>query len=128
MTPQSAKAKGRRLQQWVRDQIISHFTQLSKDDVRSTSMGAGGADVLLSAVGKKRFPYEIECKNKKEIAVYGWYAQAQAHGELEPLLVIKTNNEKPLVVVDAVHFFELVRRANENKHGTEGNCSNPGAV
>jgi len=47
LKPQSAKAKGRKLQQWVRDQILQRFPTLSTDDVRSTSMGASGEDVQL---------------------------------------------------------------------------------
>ena len=37
--PQSAKAKGRRHQQWVRDKILALFPKLEPDDVRSTGMG-----------------------------------------------------------------------------------------
>jgi hypothetical protein len=108
--PQSAKAKGRNLQKLVRDIILELNPELNSDDVQSTSMGAGGEDVKLSQAARKLVPFQIECKNKAEIAVYGWYEQAQDHGQHEPLLVIKTNHRDPLVVVNAELFFKILRR------------------
>lgn len=40
MKPQSAKAKGRRLQQQVAAAVLENYRELTEDDVRSTSMGA----------------------------------------------------------------------------------------
>lgn len=112
MKSQSAKAKGRKLQQAVRDAILQSFSTLEADDVRSTSMGAGGEDVLLSPKARKLFPYSVECKNLAKIAVYNYYQQAQTNcGKHEPLVVIKQNRCKPLAVVDLDHFMELVRRS-----------------
>lgn len=109
--PSSAKAKGRTFQQWCRDQILTAFSEhLQVDDVRSTSMGAGGEDVQLSPKARQYFPYQIEAKSRDRIAVYGWYEQAASHGSIEPLLVIKQNRSRPLVVVDAEHFFSLVQK------------------
>lgn len=105
MTPQSAKSKGRRLQQWVRDQLLKHPT-LEKDDVKSTSMGAGGEDVQLSPAARVVFPFQIECKNKKTYSVYKDYKQACEHGNYTPVLVIKQDQHTPLVVVDAEWFFQ----------------------
>ena len=106
MKPQSAKAKGRNLQKWVRDKILSKFPTLEPDDVKSTSMGAGGEDVQLSPAARKLMPYTIECKNMAKIAVYNYYEQAKTHGKGEPLVVIKQNHSKPLVIVDADYFFK----------------------
>lgn len=108
--PQSAKAKGRRLQQHVRDAILEAYPSLESDDVRSTSMGAGGEDVQLSPAARKLFPYSIECKNLAKIAVFNYYEQATGHGNHEPLVVIKQNRSKPLAVVDLEHFMELVKK------------------
>ena len=44
MKAQSAKAKGRRLQQWVRDQLIEQL-DVHPEDIESRSMGAGGEDL-----------------------------------------------------------------------------------
>ena len=110
MKAQSAKAKGRRLQQAVRDAILDSFPTLESDDVRSTSMGAGGEDVQLSPAARKLFPYSVECKSLAKIAVFNYYEQATGHGAHEPLVVIKQDRAKPLAVVDLEHFMKLVRR------------------
>jgi hypothetical protein len=112
MKPQSAKQKGRILQQWVRDLILDLNPELARDDVRSTSMGASGEDVTLSTAARRFVPFQIECKNKKEVSVCNWYEQARGHGPHEPIVVVKQNQGKPLVVVDAAQFFQLIRKTN----------------
>lgn len=110
MKPQSAKAKGRNLQKWVRDKILAKFPSLEPDDVRSTSMGAGGEDVQLSPAARELFGYTIECKNLAKVAVYNFYEQAKQHGKGEPLVIVKQNGSKPLAIVDADYFFkELIK-------------------
>lgn len=112
MTPSSAKAKGRNLQQLVRDAILTAFPSLTPDDVRSTSMGAGGVDVQMASAALKLFPYKIECKNLARIAIYSLYRQACTHkGGGEPLLIIKQNHAKPLAVVDLEYFIDLHKAA-----------------
>ena len=113
MKTSSAKAKGRTFQQWVRDQIIGVF-HLESDDVRSTSMGANGEDILLSPTARGRTGISIECKSRDRIAVYGYYDQAKenAEGKGEPVLFIKQNRSKPLVVTDAEYFLKLLEKAN----------------
>lgn len=110
MKTASAKAKGRRLQQWVRDLILRLHPTLTEDDVRSTSMGAGGEDVLLSHAARTLAPFSIECKNLKAFAGYNYYGQAvENSGDYEPIVVIKANRQKPLVLVDAEYFFERMK-------------------
>lgn len=114
MKTQSAKAKGRKLQQWFRDLILENFTELEPDDVRSTSMGAGGEDLQLSPAARLHFPYSVEAKNCERLNVWGAYEQAEANcGDHEPLLVMKKNRKKPLVVIDAEAFMELVKKADK---------------
>ena len=114
MNTQSAKAKGRRLQQTVRDLILETWNDLEEDDVRSTSMGAAGMDVQLSPAAQKKFPFAVECKNVEKLNVYNAYEQATANcGKLEPLLVMKKNRKKPLVVMDLESFIQLVKRAEQ---------------
>lgn len=111
MKTQSAKAKGRKLQQWVRDKIIHYFKKfgVEPEDVKSTSMGAGGEDIQLSPFARDMFPYSIECKSHKSMAVYKLYDQAveNKHPYAEPLLIVKANNRDPLAVVDAEFFIEF---------------------
>ena len=78
-------------------------------------MGSGGVDVQFSTLAQQLIPYQIETKSHASFAVYKHYEQAQAHGVHEPLLIIKANHKTPLVVLDAEHFFTLLRKLHENR-------------
>ena len=107
MKTQSAKAKGRRFQQWVRDQLIESL-DVHPEDVESRSMGAGGEDLIMARAAREKFPYSIECKNQESLNVWKSYEQAQSNsGDYEPILFIKRNNQTPLVVIDADYFINL---------------------
>ncbi len=113
ISTQSAKAKGRRHQQWVRDRILALFPKaLLPDDVRSTSMSAGGEDIQLSPAARRLFPYSVECKSFKSFAVYKVMDQAKENCPkgAEPIAIIKGDRQKPLAVMDADHFFKLTKR------------------
>jgi hypothetical protein len=109
MKPASAKSKGRRLQQLIRDMLLDLYPELKPDDIRSTAMGQGGEDVQLSPAARERIPFQIECKNKKEVAVINWLKQAATHGDYIPIVVAKQNHSDPVVVIDAKTFFNLVK-------------------
>tara|TARA_R110002020_G_scaffold33278_3_gene101520 strand:- start:2492 stop:2833 length:342 start_codon:yes stop_codon:yes gene_type:complete len=105
MKTQSAKAKGRKLQNWVRDKLIE-LLSVHEEDVESRSMGASGEDLIMAQTARKKFPYSIECKNQERINIWNAYQQADTNsGKYEPILFIKRNNHKPLVVIDAEHFI-----------------------
>jgi len=108
--PQSAKAKGRLGQQLVRDRILATYQgSLEPDDVRSTSMGAGGEDLQLSPAARKALlNTQWECKARKAFAVYKDYEQAKTHGKGEPVLVVKGDRKKPLAIVDLDFFLGLL--------------------
>ena len=107
MRTQSKKAKGRRLQLWVRDLLIEKL-EVHPEDIESRSMGAGGEDLIMSRSAREKFPYSIECKNQESLNIWKSYEQAQQNsGNYEPIVVIKRNNVKPLVLVDADYFVEL---------------------
>ena len=107
MKTQSAKAKGRRLQQWFRDLLIEKL-DVHPEDVESRSMGAGGEDLIMARAARQKFPYSIECKNQESINVWKSYEQAQENsGDYEPIVVLKRNKSKPLVLVDADYFVRL---------------------
>lgn len=113
MKPQSAKAKGRTLQKWARDLILTTFPSLEPDDVRSTSMGADGEDIQLSPAARRVVPYQIECKNKATSQIHTYYDQAKAHGKYEPLVIVKKDYHIPLAIVSAEHYFNLLKKLNE---------------
>ena len=107
MKTSSAKSKGRRFQQWVRDQLIESLN-VQPEDIESRSMGAGGEDLIMARAARKKFPYSIECKNQEAVNVWKSYEQAKENsGDYEPIVVLKRNNTKPLVLVDADYFVRL---------------------
>ena len=114
MNNKSRKAKGRILQNLVRDKVQKLFPSLGRDDIRTSLMSENGADVkLISLMARKLMPYDIETKNREEYkTIYKHYDHAKGHGNTEPLLVIKMNRQSPLAVLDLDHFFELLSRAN----------------
>ena len=110
MKTQSAKAKGRRLQQWFRDLLIEKLN-VHPEDIESRSMGAGGEDLIMARAARQKFPYSIECKNQESINIWKSYEQAQENaGNYEPIVVLKRNNTKPLILVDADYFVCLHNR------------------
>ena len=61
MKPASAKNKGRLLQQWVRDILLSRIKGVEQDDIKSTPMGVNGPDISLSPLARKNWPWAVEC-------------------------------------------------------------------
>ena len=103
MQTRSAKNKGRKLQQWVRDKMLYYSPSLTADDVRSTAMGQGGEDVQLSTAARKQYPVSIECKSRASFAFYKDLDQATTNCPKgsEPILVAKANHRDPVVAVSA---------------------------
>ena len=107
MRPQSAKAKGRRLQQEFRKLLIEKLN-IHPEDIESRSMGAGGEDLIMARAARIAFPYSIECKNVEKLNVWEAYKQAKENSKnYEPLVVMKKNNHKALAVLDAEHFVQI---------------------
>ena len=107
MKTQSAKAKGRKLQKWFRE-LLNDVLKIHEEDIESRSMGAGGEDLIMARAARTKFPYSIECKNQEKVNIWESYKQAETNSkDYEPILVIKRNNHKPLVLVDADYFVNL---------------------
>jgi len=110
MKTSSAKAKGRNLQKWVVSKLIEHL-QLDEEDLESRPMGSSGEDIIMGKLSRQKFPYSVECKNQEKVNVWEAYAQAEQNCKgYEPVVVIKRNRTKPLVLVDAEHFVELCNK------------------
>ena len=63
----SAASKGRRLQNIIKSKILKTFKHLRKSDLRVARIGEAGADVKLSRVASKFFPYSVECKSQQKM-------------------------------------------------------------
>ena len=109
MKSRSAKNKGKRLQNKVRDLILEKFNQLEPDDVRSTTMGDSGEDILLSPAARKLFPFAVECKNQERLNIWDSLSQAEWNaGPHIPLLVFKRNRSKTYVAMNIDYLMELL--------------------
>ena len=109
MKTSSAKQKGRKLQQWMRDLLIQKLG-VHPEDIESRSMGSQGEDLIMARAAREKFPLSIECKNQESVNVWKSYEQAAENsGEYEPIVVIKRNQSKPLVVIDAEYFVSMFK-------------------
>ena len=113
MKPRSAKNKGKRLQNKVRDLILEKFNTLEEDDVRSITMGDSGEDILLSPAARRLFPFSVECKNQEKLNIWGALEQAEENsGDHTPLVIFKRNRTKTYVVLE---FDKLLKLLNESE-------------
>ena len=73
-------------------------------------MGAGGEDLIMARAARQKFPFSVECKNVEKLNVWEAYEQAKANcGSYEPIVVMKKNHKKPLVVIDAESFIKMTK-------------------
>ena len=119
MKTQSAKAKGRKLQQWF-TKLLVDVLGMDEEDMESRPMGSQGEDIIMGKLSRSRFPYSIECKNQEAVNIWKAYDQAQDNcNGYEPLVVIKRNRSKPLVLVDAEHFVGLFKEDKQERDQQE---------
>ena len=118
MKPKSVKAKGRNLQNFVRDKLRKIFIEewtkvpkLEEDDIKSQTMGMGGEDIVLSPSAKKIIPYSFECKNTERLNLWGSLQQCKDNCEdRTPILVFKKNRSKVYAVIEFDNLIKLIRR------------------
>tara|TARA_A100001201_G_scaffold59272_1_gene56749 strand:- start:190 stop:543 length:354 start_codon:yes stop_codon:yes gene_type:complete len=117
MKTRSAKNKGKRLQNDVRDLILETFQQLEPDDVRSTTMGDSGEDILLSPAARKLFPFAVECKNQERLNIWESLEQAESNaGQHIPLVVFKRNRSKTYI---SMEINDLMRLLSEKQQSSD---------
>ena len=117
----SSKAKGRRLQNYVRDRLRqvfvkewTKFPKLEDDDIKSQTMGITGEDIILSPAAKKIIPYSFECKNQERISIWKALQQAEDNAGLrEPIVVIKRNGSNIYASIRFVELLRLIRRIHD---------------
>ena len=112
MRPSSAKAKGRRLQNEIRELILENFPQLHPDDVKCAIMGETGVDLHLSPLARDIFPYSIEAKNVEKLNIWSALEQSESNAKQDttPILFFRRNHSKTYVAFEADHLFKLLDR------------------
>ena len=111
MKIKSAKAKGRNLQNLVRDKLRSIVVGkvLEEDDIKSQTMGMSGEDIVLTPSAKKVIPYSFECKNTERLNLWKSLEQCESNCEdRNPVLVIKRNRSEVYAVVKFDNFLNLI--------------------
>ena len=110
MKSRSAKNKGKRLQNTVRDVLLETFDTLEPDDIKSAVMGDSGEDIQLSPAARKLIPYSIECKNQEKLNIWGALEQAEKNsGDSNPVLIFKRNRSKTYAVLEIEDFIKLIK-------------------
>ena len=119
MKTSSAKAKGRRLQDSVKNHLMNNLPLLP-GDVKCAIMGEKGVDIHLSSSALAIFPFAIECKNNEHISIWKAWTQTEDNAvcecfnlnreDIKPLLVMTRNRSPELVVLKIEDFMKLVSR------------------
>ena len=123
-SPKASKAKGRRLQNYVRDflrkKYITNWRKLPKleeDDIKSQTMGMTGEDIVLSPAAKKLIPFSFECKNVERLQIWRAIEQCEANKPdcSAPAIVFKKNGKQPYVALPFTVFCDMLQYENEER-------------
>ena len=107
----SAKAKGRRLQQWVRDWLRENLNGVEDDDIQSTPGGVNGPDIGLSPLARRIFPWTVECKARARVPLYDALEQAESSliDKTKPVAIFKADRKEPSAVLYAKDCLEMTQ-------------------
>ena len=110
-SPKSSKAKGRKLQNLLRDLLRVAFPSLEEDDVKSQTMGMSGEDIILSPAARREIPYSFECKNVERLQFWATVEQCESNCKegITPAIVVKKNRKKPMVAIPLDVFIKMIK-------------------
>jgi len=108
--PRYSKAKGRKLQNLLRDKLRVAYPSLEEDDIKSQTMGMPGEDIVLSPAARREIPYSFECKNVERLSFWATVEQCEANCKegITPTIVVKKNRKKPYVAIPLESFIRLI--------------------
>lgn len=96
----------------------SRFEYEIRDEIRKIEPGAqrqvmSGAVFGLEGDLRTRLPFTFELKHQEKIRLYEFWGQAVEQNTLpnSPVLILKSNNKKPLAIMDFQDWLELVQYA-----------------
>jgi len=112
------KAKARRLQKWVAEQIsISTGFPWGKDQpIESRPMGQSGIDVRLSEEVIKIFPFSVECKAVENLAVQEWIRQSQVNqlSKTNWILFFRQSHKPAMCIMGRLQFYNFFKNKTGN--------------
>jgi len=79
MKTSSAKAKGRRLTQRLRDKLLAAFPVLCELDLVVTPSSCFGEDIQMSKLASDILNIAIECKNQEKLNIWQTIEQVERH-------------------------------------------------
>jgi len=108
MNTRSRKAKGRRLQNQVRETLIERL-DIHPEDIKTAVMGESGEDIIMARQARERFPFSVECKAHERLNIWDAIKQAEDNsGDHTPIVVFKRNRSKTYVTIELNNFLDLV--------------------
>ena len=114
MKAKSAKAKGRKLQNLVTEELRKAFPELEEDDIKAQIMGVSGEDIVLSPLAKRTIKLSFECKNQEKLNL--WESLKQAENNCEdrtPVLVFKRNRTPVYAAIPFEYLIKLLTEKDE---------------
>ena len=114
MKAKSAKAKGRKLQNLVTQELREAFPSLEEDDIKAQIMGVSGEDIVMSPLAKQTIKMSFECKNQERLNLWDSLEQAETNCDGRCPTLVFTRNRKP--VYAAIPFKELINLIKEKKN------------
>lgn len=117
MKTSSAKAKGRRLCQEIKELLHKWAPDLKPGDIEVTSSSVTGEDLKLSPAAREIYPFVCECKCQEALNVWKSLEQAESHladrnqdyGFYVPILFFRRNHSKTYVALEIENFMKLIR-------------------
>lgn len=116
MRTSSAKAKGKRLCQEVKELLKMYEQSLTDDDIIIMPTSVPGSDLRLSHNAKRFFPFDIECKNQEKLNIWESIKQSETRAKMDeiPLVVFSRNRSEVYACLNIKAFLDLM------KYGTHG--------
>ena len=122
MKTRSAKSKGRRLQNQVKELLLEAFTELEPDDIRTAIMGETGEDIKLSPAARREIPFSFECKNQEKINIWESLNQAEENsGDYPPVVIFKRYRSKTYAVLEIDDFIDIINEPKVTESLNESN-------
>ena len=114
MKPSSAKGKGRRLQNYLKEKLYDYFPSLREGDIKTAVMGESGEDIILSPAARDLIPYSFECKNQERLNIWESLSQSEDNsGNYTPAVVFKRNRTKTYIALELEDFLKLIGEIND---------------
>ncbi len=111
-SPKSSKAKGRRLQNFVRDELRGiYLPEFHEDDIKSQTMGMTGEDIVLSPAIREVCRFSFECKNVERLQMWRSIEQCETNCKIPhiPAIVFKKNGKDPYIAIPFQVFCDMLQ-------------------